>query len=78
MDDHPASNRDPLHEPSLTRLPLDAPGRAAALRAHEAALAAREPGYRDPVTGYFVITAATHRERGYCCECGCRHCPYVA
>ena len=25
---------------------------------------------------YLVFTAAFHRKRGYCCESGCRHCPY--
>jgi hypothetical protein len=24
----------------------------------------------------FVFTAKYLRERGYCCESGCRHCPY--
>jgi hypothetical protein len=24
----------------------------------------------------FVFTAAYLRRRGYCCESGCRHCPY--
>ncbi|MFL6228949.1 MAG: DUF5522 domain-containing protein [Pyrinomonadaceae bacterium] len=23
-----------------------------------------------------VFTAAYHLRRGYCCESGCRHCPY--
>jgi uncharacterized protein DUF5522 len=23
-----------------------------------------------------VFTAAYHLKRGYCCESGCRHCPY--
>jgi len=23
-----------------------------------------------------VFTEAFHRRRGYCCESGCRHCPY--
>lgn len=23
-----------------------------------------------------VFTAAYHRKRGYCCDSGCRHCPY--
>ena len=27
---------------------------------------------------YVVFTAAYHRRRGYCCESGCRHCPYGA
>jgi hypothetical protein len=26
--------------------------------------------------GYVVFTAAYHLKRGYCCESGCRHCPY--
>lgn len=25
-----------------------------------------------------VFTAAYHLRRGYCCESGCRHCPYEA
>ncbi len=25
---------------------------------------------------YLVFTAAFHRKRGYCCESGCRHCPF--
>jgi len=35
----------------------------------------------DPEDYYFeganmVFTAAYHLKRGYCCESGCRHCPY--
>ena len=26
--------------------------------------------------GFMVFTAHYLRERGYCCESGCRHCPY--
>ena len=26
--------------------------------------------------GLFVFTAAFLLRRGYCCESGCRHCPY--
>jgi len=26
--------------------------------------------------GLFVFTARFLRDRGYCCESGCRHCPY--
>ena len=25
---------------------------------------------------YLVFTAAYLKKRGYCCESGCRHCPY--
>ena len=27
---------------------------------------------------YVVFTAGYHLRRGYCCESGCRHCPYGA
>lgn len=26
--------------------------------------------------GFLVFTARYHLKRGYCCESGCRHCPY--
>ena len=26
--------------------------------------------------GLMVLTARYHLRRGYCCELGCRHCPY--
>jgi hypothetical protein len=65
-----------LFEPHPERLPLDHPGRAAILAAHRAAVEAGEPGYLDPDTGLFVITAAEHVRRGACCANDCRHCPY--
>ena len=43
---------------------------------HEKAMAAGESCYFDPVLGYSVFTAKHHLERGFCCESGCRHCPY--
>lgn len=46
------------------------------LALHRAAVAAGDPGYLDPDTGLFVITAEVHRRRGFCCGSGCRHCPY--
>ena len=41
---------------------------------------------RPPVEGvdfyregaYVVFTEAYHLRRGYCCESGCRHCPFGA
>lgn len=27
-------------------------------------------------SGLFVFTAAYLKKRGFCCESGCRHCPY--
>ena len=76
MDEHRRSNR-PLSEPHLSRLPMDHPMRKEILVAHEAAMASGEPGYTDPGTSLFVFTAAYLADRGYCCERGCRHCPYV-
>jgi hypothetical protein len=26
--------------------------------------------------GYLVFTQKYHEKRGYCCESGCRHCPF--
>ena len=67
----------PLTEPHPARLSTSHPARAEILDAHAKALARGEMGYLDPVTGLFVMTAAVHAERGWCCERGCRHCPYV-
>jgi hypothetical protein len=47
-----------------------------AQRRHDAAVAAGDPGYLDPETGLFVLTAAYLAARGECCGSGCRHCPY--
>ena len=34
-----------------------------------------EEFYTDP-DGFIVFTEKYHLKRGYCCESGCRHCPY--
>lgn len=60
------------------RLPDDPAARAAVIAAHDAAVAAGEDGYVDPLTGLFVFTAAYLADRGHCCDAGCRHCPYGA
>jgi hypothetical protein len=44
--------------------------------AHAAAIAIGQAGYTDPVSGLFVLTAAYLKNRGTCCDNGCRHCPY--
>jgi Family of unknown function (DUF5522) len=67
----------PLADPHPSRLRANAPGRAEILAAHDAALAADEPGYLDPITGLFVFTAAYLAARGTCCDSGCRHCPFT-
>ena len=57
-----------------------APGRAdyaAILAAHEEAVRAGEPTYRDPTTGFSVLTVVALLARATCCHNGCRHCPWA-
>jgi hypothetical protein len=63
--------------PHRSRLDPSRPDYAAILAAHDAAVRAGQPTYRDPTTGLSVLTAATHLARGECCASGCRHCPYL-
>jgi hypothetical protein len=44
---------------------------------HSDAVSKGEPCYIDPTTGLSVFTAAFLADRGYCCDSGCRHCPYI-
>jgi Family of unknown function (DUF5522) len=67
----------PLTEPHPHRLPAGHPGRVEILARHAAALEQTAPGYTDPATGLMVLTAAYLADRGFCCERGCRHCPFV-
>lgn len=76
MTGRPLAGR-PLTEPHPSRLPLDHPRRTEILAVHAAALADDQPGYLDPDTGLFVLTAGFLAARGTCCDRGCRHCPYV-
>ncbi|BCJ73163.1 hypothetical protein CS0771_27070 [Catellatospora sp. IY07-71] len=66
-----------LDEPHPSRLRPDHPGRAEILAKHAEALRDGTPGYLDPATGLFVLSAAFLAKRGFCCTRGCRHCPYV-
>lgn len=43
---------------------------------HDEACKNGEEFYIDPVTGYRVATSFFLMMRGWCCELGCRHCPY--
>ncbi len=76
MDGRPLDDR-PLAEPRADRLDRSHPRAAEALAAHAAALEGGAATYRDPITGYRVLTARTLADRGTCCELGCRHCPYA-
>ncbi|MDH4279582.1 MAG: DUF5522 domain-containing protein [Acidimicrobiia bacterium] len=68
---------DWLTEPGSDRFDASRPGYAEAMAAHRLAVEAGEPGYLDPEAGLFVMTAVSLRDRGWCCDCGCRHCPYL-
>jgi len=67
----------PLSEPHASQMPDDPAYRQEILAAHDAALAEGAPGYLDPRTGLFVLSAGFLAARGTCCGRGCRHCPYV-
>lgn len=43
---------------------------------HARACAAGHDFYIDPETGLMVMTALYLRDRGFCCDNGCRHCPW--
>ncbi|MBI2672850.1 hypothetical protein HYX19_01180 [Candidatus Woesearchaeota archaeon] len=45
-------------------------------RIHKEACLNKKDTYIDPVTGYKVFTEFYLLEQGYCCQSGCRHCPY--
>ncbi len=49
---------------------------AAAAAAHARAIEQGRDTYRDPATGYEVLTSVALAARGECCGSGCRHCPY--
>jgi uncharacterized protein DUF5522 len=63
--------------PHPDRLDPDHPLYEQVLAAHEEAVRKGWPRYEDPITGLWVMTALTLWERGFCCDLGCRHCPYV-
>ena len=63
--------------PHPARFGPDRAGFAEAMAAHDAAEAAGHPGYLDPRSGLFVMTAQSLWARGSCCDAGCRHCPYL-
>jgi hypothetical protein len=67
----------PLTEAHPSRLDPQHPLHAEICRRHAQALEHGERGYLDPQTGFFVMTAKYLADRGFCCENGCRHCPYV-
>jgi hypothetical protein len=75
--DSPTRADDPILVPHPERFAPHEPGYGPAVAAHAAAVTAGQDGYLDPSTGYFVFTASYLRDRGDCCEVGCRHCPWL-
>ncbi len=53
-----------------------APGFKEIVQRHAEAVQAGKALYEDPITGLWVMTAATLWDRS-CCRNGCRHCPHV-
>lgn len=43
---------------------------------HAAANESRAPTYPDPFSGRLVLPSWRHSDRGRCCGCACRHCPF--
>jgi hypothetical protein len=79
LDGAGASGRlDPaLLAPHPSRLDPTRSDYEAIAKAHQNAVEAGEAGYADPSTGLFVMTARYLWDRGYCCDQGCRHCPFL-
>lgn len=44
---------------------------------HSLACARGELTYIDPASAYSVMTELSHKQRGSCCGCACRHCPFA-
>lgn len=65
------------HQPAPSRLAPDHPQHAEILARHDRACATGLSSYFDPATGYSVLTAAYLADRDYCCNQGCRHCPWI-
>jgi hypothetical protein len=69
----------------MTSIPVPHPSRLSPERAdyqtiieaHEQAVLAGAEGYVDPSNGAFVFTVSKLKERTFCCETGCRHCPFL-
>ena len=69
---------DALESPHPSRWqPADEQELQAVMRRHRRAVDRHEAGYEDPRSGLFVLTASYLVARGWCCERGCRHCPYA-
>ncbi|MGI9645387.1 MAG: DUF5522 domain-containing protein [Ilumatobacteraceae bacterium] len=78
MPSDPPTLRDDWRDrPHPRRLAEQHPRRDEILHRHLEASHRGEPVYLDPVSGLSVFTADFLASRSYCCDSGCRHCPYV-
>ncbi len=77
MAERPVLRVDAIARPATRRLSPSHPAYGEILTAHSAAVDVGRPVYQDPISGWSVFTAVFLARRGYCCESGCRHCPYV-
>lgn len=68
---------DHIRVPHPDRLSPARPDYGLILAVHAEACLRDDDGYLDPATGNWVFTATYLEERGFCCERGCRHCPWV-
>ena len=68
---------DHVDRPHPSRLAAGHPHFVSIMAHHQSAVDAALPSYRDPLSGYAVFTSVFLASRAYCCESGCRHCPYV-
>ncbi len=66
-----------LSTPHASRLAADDVRLTEILERHRTAVESNLPTYADPLSGFSVFTAAFLARRGYCCESGCRHCPFA-
>ena len=46
------------------------------VQTHDEACINKHDFYIDPQTSYQVMTSYFLKNRGYCCNNNCRHCPY--
>ena len=63
-----------MSEPSRTGSSIEPKGELNATKPESTAPLEPEDFYYE--NGLMVFTAAYHLKRGYCCNSGCRHCPF--
>ena len=77
MTTQPAPIPEDLLQPHPRRLPPDTPRYDELMALHASSVRRGGTKYRDPATGLWAMTALYLWEQGYCCDSGCRHCPYL-